>query len=158
MAVKSIPEGYHSLTPYLIINGASDAIEFYKKAFGAVELMRMPAPGDKIGHAEIKIGDSPIMLADEFPEMGYKSPTTLGGSPVSLMIYVEDVDTVFKQAIAAGGKEQRPVKDQFYGDRSGTLEDPFGHVWHVATHKEDVSAEEMERRASAHPAAATGGE
>ena len=149
MAVKSIPEGYHSLTPYLIINGASDAIEFYKKAFGAVELMRMPAPGDKIGHAEIKIGDSPIMLADEFPEMGYKSPTTLGGSPVSLMIYVEDVDTVFKQAIAAGGKEQRPVKDQFYGDRSGTLEDPFGHVWHVATHKEDVSAEEMERRAKA---------
>jgi len=117
----------------------------------------MPAPGGKVGHAEIKIGDSPIMLADEFPEMGYKSPTTLGGSPVSIMIYVEDVDSVFKKAISAGGKEQRPVKDQFYGDRSGTLADPFGHIWHVATHTEDVSAEEMERRASAHTAAATSG-
>jgi PhnB protein len=157
MTVKSIPEGYHSLTPYLIIAGAADAIAYYQKAFGATELMRIDAPGGKIGHAEIKIGDSPIMVADEFPEMGYKSPTTLGGSPVSIMIYVADVDTVFKQAIAAGGKEQRPVKDQFYGDRSGTLEDPFGHVWHVATHKEDVSAEEMEQRASAHTAAATGG-
>ncbi|MDX6406231.1 MAG: PhnB protein [Blastocatellia bacterium] len=158
MAVKPIPEGYHSVTPYLIVSGASDAIEFYKKAFGAIELMRMSAPGEKIGHAEIKIGDSPIMLADEFPEMGYKSPQTLGGSPVSIMIYVEDVDTVFDRAIAAGGKEQRPVKDQFYGDRMGTLEDPFGHVWHVATHTEDVPAEEMEQRASAHTAAATGGD
>jgi PhnB protein len=158
MAVKTIPEGYHSVTPYLIVSGASDAIEFYKKAFGAVELMRMPAPGEKIGHAEIKIGDSPIMLADEFPEMGHKSPQTLGGSPVSIMIYVEDVDTVFNRAIAAGGKEQRPVKDQFYGDRMGTLEDPFGHVWHVATHTEDVPAEEMERRASAHTVAAAGGD
>ena len=153
MAVKTIPDGYHSLTAYLIISGAADAIDFYKKAFGATELMRIDAPGGKIGHAEIKIGDSPIMLADEFSEMGYKSPKTLGGSPVSIMIYVEDVDTVFAQAIAAGGMEQRPVKDQFYGDRSGTLEDPFGHVWHVATHKEDLSAEEMERRASAHTAA-----
>jgi PhnB protein len=158
MTVKAIPDGYHSVTPYLIISGATEAIEYYKKAFGATELMRIDAPGGKIGHAEIKIGDSPIMLADEFPEMGYKSPGTLGGSPISIMIYVGDVDTVFEQAIAAGGKEQRPVKDQFYGDRSGTLEDPFGHVWHVATHKEDVSAEEMERRASAHAAAATGGE
>ena len=158
MAVKAIPDGYHSVTPYLIISGATEAIEYYKKAFGATELMRIDAPGGKVGHAEIKIGDSPIMLADEFPEMGYKSPRALGGSPISIMIYVVDVDTVFKQAIAAGGKEQRPVKDQFYGDRSGTLEDPFGHVWHVATHKEDVSAEEMERRASAHAAAATGGE
>ena len=157
MAVKPIPDGYHSVTPYLIVSAAADAIDFYKKAFGAVELMRMPAPGGKVGHAEIKIGDSAIMLADEFPEMGYKSPTTLGGSPVSIMIYVDDVDTVFGQAIAAGGREQRPVKDQFYGDRSGTLEDPFGHVWHIATHKEDVSAEEMERRAGAHTAAATGG-
>ena len=154
---KPIPAGYHSVTPYLIIKGASDAIEYYQKAFGAIELMRIPAPGGKIGHAEIKIGDSPIMLADEFPEMGYKSPQTLGGSAVSIMIYVEDVDAVFKQAIAAGGKEQRPVKDQFYGDRSGTLEDPFGHVWHVATHKEDISPEEMERRAGAHTAAATSG-
>ena len=157
MAVKAIPDGYHSVTPYLIISGATEAIDYYKKAFGATELLRMPAPGGKIGHAEIKIGDSPIMLADEFPEMGHKSPKTLGGSPVSIMIYVEDVDTVFARAITAGGTEQRPVKDQFYGDRSGTLEDPFGHVWHVATHKEDVPAEEMARRASAHTAAATGG-
>ena len=155
---RTIPEGYHSVTPYLIIKGATEAIDFYKKAFGATELFRMPAPEGKIGHAEIKIGNSPIMLADEFPEMGYKSPRSLGGSPVSLMIYVDDVDTVFKQAIAAGGKEQRPVKDQFYGDRSGTLEDPFGHGWHVATHKEDVSPEEMERRMKAHTAASGGGQ
>jgi PhnB protein len=154
---KAIPDGYHSVTPYLIINGASEAIAYYQKAFGATELFRMPAPEDKIGHAEIKIGDSPIMLADEYPEMGYKSPRTLGGSPVSIMIYVEDVDTVFDQAIAAGGKAQRPVKDQFYGDRSGTLEDPFGHVWHVATHKEDVTPEEMEKRMKAHTAASGGG-
>ena len=157
MAVKTIPDGYHSVTPYLIISGAGEAIDYYKKAFGATELLRMPAPGGKVGHAEIKIGDSPIMLADEFPEMGYKSPKTLGGSPVSLMIYVAEVDTVFDQAIAAGGKVQRPVKDQFYGDRSGTLEDPFGHVWHIATHKDDVSAEEMERRAKAAGAAASSG-
>jgi len=154
---KPIPDGYHSVTPYLIIKGATAALDYYTRAFGAVELFRMPAPEGKIGHAEIKIGDSPIMLADEAPEMGYKSPQSLGGSPVSIMIYVEDVDTVFNRAIAAGGKEQRPVKDQFYGDRSGTLEDPFGHVWHVATHKEDISPEEMERRAKAHTAAATGG-
>jgi PhnB protein len=157
MAVKPIPDGYHSVTPYLIIRAAAEAIEFYKTAFGAIELMRMPAPGGKIGHAEIKIGDSPIMLADEFPEMGYKSPQTLGGSPVSIMIYVEDVDVVFDQAVGAGAKVQRPVKDQFYGDRMGTLEDPFGHVWHVSTHKEDVSAEEMERRAKTAGAAASGG-
>src|ERR1041384_5614312 len=146
MAVKPIPEGYHSVTPYLIIDGAADAIEYYKKAFGATELFRMPMPGGKIGHAELKIGDSPIMLADEHPEMGYKSPTSWGGSPVSLMLYVDDVDAVFKQAIAAGGKEQRAVQDQFYGDRSGTFADPFGHVWTVSTHKEDVSMEEMEQR------------
>jgi PhnB protein len=155
---KPIPDGYHSVTPYLIINGAADGIEYYKKAFGATELFRMPAPEGKIGHAEIKIGDSPIMLADEFPEMGYKSPQSLGGSPVSIMIYVEDVDTVFNQAIAAGGKEQRPVKDQFYGDRMGTLEDPYGHLWHVATHKEDVTPEEMEKRMKAQTAASGGGQ
>lgn len=155
MAVKAIPAGYHSVTPYLIIKGATAAIEYYKKAFGAIELFRFPAPGGKIGHAEIKVGDSPIMLADEFPEMGHKSPKSLGGTPVSLMIYVEDVDTVFKQAIAAGGKEQRPVADQFYGDRLGTLEDPFGHHWHVSTHKEDVSLEEMEKRAKARSDAAS---
>ena len=143
--VNAIPEGYHSVTPYLIINGASDAIDFYKKAFGATELFRMPTPDGKIGHAEIKIGNSPIMLADESLEMGYKSPAALSGSPVSLMIYLEDVDKVFKQAIAAGGTEVRAVKDQFYGDRSGTLTDPFGHVWHIATHVEDVSPEEMDK-------------
>jgi len=147
--VKPIPDGYHSVTPYLIIKGAADAIEFYKKAFGATELFRMPAPGGKVGHAEIKIGDSPIMLADESTEMGYLSPTTLGGSPVSIMIYVEDVDTIFKQAIAAGGEQIKPLQDQFYGDRSGTLKDPFGHAWHVATHKEDVAPEEMEKRMAA---------
>ena len=149
MTVKAIPDGYHSVTPYLIISGAAAAIDFYKQAFGASELLRMPAPGEKIGHAEIKIGDSPLMLADEAPEMGYKSPQTLGGSPVSIMIYVDDVDTVFDRAVAAGGKVQRPVKDQFYGDRMGTLEDPFGHIWHVATHTEDVSPEEMKRRMNA---------
>ena len=143
--VKPIPEGYHSVTPYLIISGAADAIDYYKKAFGAVELFRMDH-GGKIGHAEIKIGDSPLMLADEFPEMGYRSPKSLGGTPVSIMIYVEDVDTVYKQAIGAGGTEVKPLQDQFYGDRSGTLTDPFGHVWTVATHKEDVTEEEMTRR------------
>jgi PhnB protein len=158
MTVKAIPDGYHSVTPYLIVKGGAEAIDFYKQAFGATELFRMPAPGGKIGHAEIKIGDSPIMLADEHPEMGYISPQTLGGSPVSIMIYVTDVDTVFDQAVAAGGKVQRPVKDQFYGDRSGTLEDPFGHVWHVATHKEDVTAEEMETRMKAYTATASGGQ
>jgi PhnB protein len=146
--VKPIPDGYHSVTPYLIIKGAADAIEFYKKAFGATELFRMNHEG-KVGHAEIKIGDSPIMLADESPEMGSKSPTTLGGTPISIMIYVEDVDTIFKQALAAGGEEQKPLQDQFYGDRSGTLKDPFGHVWHVATHVEDVSPEEMDKRIAA---------
>ena|SRR5436190_6351017 len=143
--VKPIPEGYHSVTPYLIVSGAADALEYYKKAFGAVELFRM-AHGDKIGHAEIKIGDSPLMLADEMPEMGYRSPKSLGGTPVSIMIYVEDVDTIYKQAIDAGGTEVKALQDQFYGDRSGTLTDPFGHVWTIATHKEDVSEDEMTKR------------
>ena len=146
MAVNPIPDGYHSVTPYLIVNDGAAAIEFYKQAFGATELFRMDAPGGKIAHAEIKIGDSPVMLGDESPEMGYRSAKTIGSTPVSLMIYVEDVDAVFPQAIAAGGKELKPLQDQFYGDRSGTLEDPFGHVWTVATHKEDVSPEEMDRR------------
>jgi PhnB protein len=143
---KAIPEGYHSVTPYLIVKGAARALEFYKKAFNAQELYRMDAPGGIIGHAEIQIGDSRIMLSDEYPEMGARSPETLGGSPVGLCIYVENVDELFKQAVAAGGKEERPVKDQFYGDRSGTLRDPFGHQWTIATHKEDVSPEEMTRR------------
>lgn len=146
MAVNPIPEGYHSVTPYLIVNDCAAAIEFYKRAFGATELFRMDAPGGKIGHAEIKIGNSPIMLADEMPEMGYRSAKAIGSTPVSLMIYVEDVDSVYPQAIAAGGKELKALQDQFYGDRSGTLEDPFGHVWTVSTHKEDVPPEEMERR------------
>ena len=147
--VKPVPEGYHSVTPYLIIKGAAEAIEFYKKAFGATELLRIPGPEGTIGHAEIKIGDSPVMLADEFPDMGYKSPTALGGSPVSLMIYVEDVDAVFARSIAAGAKQDRAVEDKFYGDRAGSLSDPFGHIWHIATHKEDVSDEEMRERAAA---------
>lgn len=148
MAVKPIPEGYHSVTPYLIVKGASRAIEFYKKAFGATEVMRFPGPNGTIAHAEIKIGDSVVMLADE--GMGeYRSPEAIGGSPVSLMIYVPDVDKTFEQAKKNGAKETRPVQDQFYGDRSGHLVDPFGHVWTVSTHKEDVSAEEMQRRMSA---------
>jgi PhnB protein len=151
MSVKPIPEGYHSVTPYLIVRGGTDAIDFYKKAFGAVELFRMAAPEGKIGHAEIKIGDSPVMLADEYPQMGYQGPQSLGGSPVSLMIYVEDVDAVFDQAVAAGATVKEALQDKFYGDRMGTVTDPFGHVWHLGTHKEDVSPEEMQRRAkSAH--------
>ena len=146
---KPVPDGYHTATPYLIVKGAAQAIEFYKKAFGATELMRMAQPGGKIGHAEIKIGDSPIMLADESPEMGARSPQSFGGSPVSILLYVEDVDTIFSQAVAAGAKVQRPVADQFYGDRTGGIEDPFGHVWYIATHTEDVSPEEMRRRAAA---------
>ena len=147
--VKPIPEGYHTATPYLIVKDAARAIEFYKKAFGATELMRMPGPGGKIGHAEIKIGDSPIMLADEVPGMGFRSPESLGGSPISILLYVEDVDVVFSEALDAGAKVQRPVADQFYGDRTGGVTDPFGHVWYIATHKEDVSPEEMKKRAAA---------
>ena len=147
MAVKKIPEGYHSVTPYLIIKGAAAGIDYYKKVFGATERMRMDGPGGTIGHAELVIGSSTIMLADEHPDMGYRSPKTLGGTPVSLVVYVEDVDTVFKRAVDAGAKSQRPVENQFYGDRMGTLEDPFGHVWSIATHVEDISPEEMKRRA-----------
>jgi PhnB protein len=158
MAVKPIPEGYHTATPYLIIEGAVDAIEFYKKAFGATELFRFPAPDGKVGHAEIKIGDSPIMLADAYPEMGYKGPKSIGGSAVSLMIYIEDVDTVFNRAVEAGATVKEAVSNKFYGDRTGTLIDPFGHVWHVATHMEDVPMEEMEKRAKAASAAAAGSE
>jgi len=147
MKTKPIPDGYHTATPYLIVNGAAQALEFYKKAFGATEMMRFPGPGGKVMHAEIKIGDSPIMLADEAPEMGARSPKTIGGTPVSLLLYVEDVDAWASKAVAAGAKVQRPVQDQFYGDRTGTFEDPFGHVWSIATHKEDVSLEEMQKRA-----------
>jgi PhnB protein len=149
MTVKAVPDGYHTVTPYLIINGAAQAIEFYKRAFGAAELVRMPDPQGRIGHAEIKIGDSMIMLADEHQEMGYRGPRTLGGTSVSILLYVADVDTMFDRAIKAGAKSQRPVADQFYGDRMGTLEDPFGHVWTIGTHIEDVSPEEMKRRMAA---------
>jgi PhnB protein len=147
--VMAIPAGYHSITPYLIIDGAARAIDFYRRAFDAKELMRIPSPHDQIGHAEIKIGDSVIMMADEHPEMDARSPTHFGGSPVTILLYVEDVDNQFKQALAAGATEVRPVADQFYGDRSGTLKDPFGHNWHLSTHKEDVSMEEMSRRMAA---------
>jgi len=153
-AVKPIPEGYRSITPYLIIKGAARAIEFYKQAFGAIEIMRFPGPNDTIGHAELRIGDSVIMLADEAPNGQYRSPDALGGSPVSLMIYIENVDDVFARAVSLGAKQSRAVEDQFYGDRSGNLVDPFGHVWTVATHVEDVSHEEMERRMAALPKSA----
>ena len=146
MAVQPIPDGYHTVTPYLIVRDAAAAIEFYKRAFGATELLRMEGPGGKIGHAEIRIGDSPVMLAGEFPEMGTVGPQSLGGTPVSLLIYVADVDAAAERAVAAGAKVMRPVKDQFYGDRSGTFADPFGHVWTIATHKEDVTPEEIHRR------------
>jgi PhnB protein len=147
--VKPIPEGYHSITPYLVINGAAKAMAFYQQSFGATELARMDGPGGKIMHAEMKFGDSPIMLADEFPERGIKGPQSYGGTPVGILFYVPDVDTVFNRAIAAGAKVDRPLADQFYGDRSGTLIDPFGHKWTIATHTEDVPPDEMNRRMEA---------
>jgi len=148
MAVKPIPDGYHSVTPYLIIHDATAALEFYKKALGAVELMRMPAPGGRIGHAEIKIGDSPVMLADENPEMNARSPRSIGGSPISLMVYVEDVDALVARAVAAGATLVRPVANQFYGDRTGGIDDPFGFHWYIATHVEDVPPDELAKRAA----------
>jgi PhnB protein len=149
MAAKPIPDGYNTATPYLIVKGAAEAIEFYKRAFGAAELMRMADPQGRVGHAEIRIGDSVIMLADEHPAMGYRGPRSLGGSSVSILLYLPDVDAVFERAIRAGARSQRAVQNQFYGDRSGTLEDPFGHVWTIATHVEDVAPDELERRAQA---------
>jgi PhnB protein len=141
-----IPDAYRTATPYLIVHDAAKAIEFYKVAFGAVELVRLADPTGKVMHAELRIGESPIMLADEFPDMGYRSPLSLGGSPVSLMIYVADVDALAARAIAAGAKETMPAADQFDGDRRGTLTDPFGHVWLFASRKENISKEEMRRR------------
>ena len=149
MNVKPIPEGYHSVTPYLIVSGASDAIAFYKKALGAQEVMRLADPGGKVHHAEIKIGDSRIMLADEHPEIQGLSPKTVGGSPVSIHLYVEDVDAAVERAVAAGAKLVRPVADQFYGDRVGGIEDPFGYRWFIATRKEDLTMDEIRRRAAA---------
>ena len=144
--VKAIPEGYPRVTPYLVVDGAAAAIDFYTRVFGAKERMRMPAPGNKVGHAEIEIGNSMVMLADANPQMGHKTPKALGGSPISLLVYVENADDTVQRAVAAGGKVVRPVENQFYGDRMGGIEDPFGHHWYVATHVEDVSPEEMKRR------------
>lgn len=148
MAVQPIPEGYPQVMPYLSIDGASAAIDFYSQVFGAKERMRMPAPEGKVGHAELQIGDSVLMLADESPEQGHRGPRSLGGTPISLMVYVEDVDQVVNHAAELGAQILRPVEDQFYGDRVATIEDPFGHRWTVATHIEDVSPEEMQRRMS----------
>jgi PhnB protein len=145
MAVKPVPEGYHTVTPYLICSSAAKAIDFYVKALGATELMRMDH-GGKIGHAEIKIGDSHVMLADEFPEMGARSPQSLGGTPVGICLYVPNVDELFQRAVDAGAQVERPVQDQFYGDRSGTIIDPFGHKWTIATHKEDLTPQQIEQR------------
>ncbi|QRX82187.1 VOC family protein [Glaciimonas sp. PAMC28666] len=149
MTVKAIPEGYTSLTPYLIVKGGTDAITYYQNAFNAVELMRMNGPDNKVGHAEMQIGNARFMLADEFPEMGFHSPQSAGSAGVSMLIYVENVDSLFQQALSAGGKQLKPLQDQFYGDRSGTLVDPFGHVWTVATHIADYSEEELPERACA---------
>lgn len=149
MPVKPIPDGYHSVTPYLTVKGAARALEFYEKAFGAKVLFRMDQPDGKIGHAELQIGDSRVMLSDEAPELGVRSPLSVGGTPVSIHLYVEDVDETVARAIAAGANVTRPVADQFYGDRSGILADPFGHRWYVSTHTEDVPPDELERRAAA---------
>ena len=147
--VKPIPEGFHTVTPYLIIKDAASAIEFYKKVFGAIELELITDAEGKVRHGEIKIGDSPLMITDEPPEFPeWLSPSSRGGTPVHIYLYVEDADSVFNHAIAAGAKELLPMKDQFYGDRSGGVTDPFGHIWYIATHKEDVSADEIKRRAA----------
>jgi PhnB protein len=143
---QAIPNEYRGATPYLCVKDAARALEFYKKAFGAKETMRM-AQGDKIGHAEIRIGDAPVMLADEFPDMGFRSPQALGGSPVNILVYVDDVDGFVERAVKAGARVTGPVADQFYGDRLGCVDDPFGHSWSFATHVEDVSPDEMKRRA-----------
>jgi PhnB protein len=149
MAVKPIPDNYPRVSPYLCIKGAAEAIDFYKKAFGATERMRMGAPGGKIGHAEIDIDGALIMLADEHAEMGFRSPASIGGSPVVIHMYVKDVDAFCKRAVDAGATLVRPVENQFYGDRNGTLRDPYGHVWSVATHIEDLTPEEMRKRGEA---------
>ena len=145
MSVSPKPEGYHTVTPYLTVKGAAEAIDFYKKALGAEEVFRMPM-GDRIGHAELRIGDSMVMLADEFPEMDHLGPASRGGPTSSLMLYLDDADSAFDQAVAAGAKAERPVEDQFWGDRMGTIVDPYGHRWMLATHVEDVPPDEMERR------------
>ncbi|MGE3151228.1 MAG: VOC family protein [Nitrospiraceae bacterium] len=145
--VNAIPVGYEGATPYLIIKDAARALEFYKKAFGATEIIRVAAPDGKVGHAEIKIGAAIIMLADEFPDMNCRSPQSFGGTPVSILVYVQDVDTFINQAVSAGATVLRPVENKFYGDRAGSLQDPFGHQWHFATHVEDVPPDELAKRA-----------
>jgi PhnB protein len=147
--VKPIPDGYPQVSPYLVVDDAAKAIDFYTKVLGAKERMRMPAPGGKVGHAELQIGDSVVMLADAFPDMGYESPKKIGGTSVTISVFVDDVDKTFATALETGAKELRAVENQFYGDRSGQFEDPFGHRWSVATHVEDVSPEEMGKRAAA---------
>jgi PhnB protein len=144
--VQAIPKDYAGVTPYLIVRDAARMLDFYKQAFGATEVLRLPAPGGRIGHAEIRIGEGMVMLADEAPEMGHKSPQTIGGTPITLMFYVPDVNAQFAKALAAGATVKHPLKDQFYGDRSGTLTDPSGHIWTIATHTEDVAPDEMDRR------------
>jgi PhnB protein len=146
MPVKPIPDGYRTATPYFIVNNAANAIEFYKAAFGAREVVRLADPSGKVMHAEIRLGDSPLMIADEFPDMGYRSPQSLGGSPVSVLLYVEDVDALFRRALAAGATATMAVADHFDGDRRGTLTDPFGHVWLLATRREDMTPEELRKR------------
>jgi PhnB protein len=147
--VKPIPEGYHSITPYLVIKGAAAAIDFYKQAFGATEIMRMPQPDGRVGHAELKFGDSVVMLADEYPELQVVGPKTLGNTSVGLLLYLDDVDKAVERAVSLGATIKKPIADQFYGDRTGTIEDPFGHKWTLAVHIEDVSPEEMQRRMEA---------
>lgn len=145
-AKRFIPEGYHSVTPYLYVRGAAKALEFYKRAFNATELVRMPMPDGRLGHAEFRIGDSILMMADEFPDRGVNGPQTLGGTSIGIALYVEDCDGLFRHAVEAGATVEHPLADQFYGDRSGTVIDPFGHKWTIATHTEDVTPEEMKRR------------
>ena len=147
--IDKIPKGYHSITPVLIVKNGAEAIEFYKNGFGVEERCRMKSPDGRVAHAELKLGDSVFMLSDEYPEMKCHSPKTIGGSPVSMYVYVDDVDSVFNKAISAGAKVLDPVKDQFWGDRHGRLEDPFGHLWSIATHKKDLSEEEMKKAAEA---------
>jgi len=147
--VKSIPEGYHNVTPYLYVRNAAGAIEFYKNVFGATELVRMAGPDGRIMHGELRLGDSVVMLADENPHMGIMSPQTVGGFSAGMLLYVPNVDAVVQKAVENGAKALRPIKDQFYGDRSGSILDPFGHMWTVSTHVEDVAPEEMKKRMAA---------
>ena len=153
MAVKPIPEGYHTVTPYLAVDDAAEAIEYYKKAFGAKERVRMETPDGKIGHAELEIGDSLVMLSDAFPQSSTRPPKELGGTSASVFMYVDDVDAVVKQAVDAGATETMEVADQFWGDRFGTISDPFGHSWSIATHVEDLTPEEIAERGKAAMAA-----